>query len=168
MVFLLKVTHLIFFETYAQSKAPSPSSQSNAFIGDDWGSLDFTSSFIGEYKVNSTHLNFPKVSLTPTIEDDYSFVSQDHVNTTGYTIKGDPPPLEELQSRYGLGFNIASKYGYKGDGLGYSDQGVKVPLESKLHSFAVGLGYKASPLSVSPSFSNVPTSSSCEQSNSSS
>lgn len=146
----------------------STPSQSNAFLTDDWGSLDFTSSFIGEYKVNPIRLNFPKVSFTPAIKDDYSFVSQDHVNTIGYTIKGDPPPLEELQSCYDPGFNIASNYGYKGNGLGRMGQGVKVPLESKLHSFIVGLGYKASPLSKSPSFSNVPmSSSSCEQSNSS-
>lgn len=85
------------------------------------------------------------------------------MNTIGYTIKGDPPSLEELQSRYGPGLNIASKYGYKGDGLGRMGQGVKVPLESKLHSFTVGLGYKASSSSSSPSFSNVPMSySSCE------
>lgn len=95
-------------------------------------------------------------------------MSWDHVNTIGYTIKGDHASLEELQSHYGPRFNISSKYGYKGDGLRCMGQGVKVPLESKLHSFSMGLGYKASLLSSSPSFSNVPmSSSSCEKSNSS-
>lgn len=83
------------------------SSKVNACLGDDWGSLDFTDSHVGEYKVDPIHLKLPKTSFTPATKDDYSSILQDHVNTIGYTIKGDPPPLKELQLHYDPGFNIA-------------------------------------------------------------
>lgn len=40
---------------------PSTSSfESNACHGDDWGSLNFTKSYIGEYKVDPIHLDLLK------------------------------------------------------------------------------------------------------------
>lgn len=89
------------------------------------------------------------------------------MNTIDYTINGDLSPLEELQSCYGLGFNIIFKHGYKENDPGCMGQVIKFPLEPKLHSFMVDLGYKASPLSsCPPTLSKVSmSSSSCEQSN---
>lgn len=74
---------------------PSTSSQKNARVGDDWGSLDFTESFVGEHKVNPIYSDLPITSSTPAIKDDYSSVSQDNVSNSCNVLNVRPPPFEE-------------------------------------------------------------------------
>lgn len=71
------------------------SSQKNACLGDDWGSLDFIDSFSGEHKVNPIHLSLSITSSIPAIKDDYSFISWDNVSNSCNILNVDPPLFEE-------------------------------------------------------------------------
>lgn len=124
------------------SPAKSPSlSKVNVCLGDDWVSLDFSDSDVGEYKVDPIHLRFPKISFTTTMKDDYASIKPGdayHVDHLFYT---KPPSFKELQNIYGLGYKLVSQLGYDGKGCGPNEKGIWIPLEPKPRHHNTGLGY---------------------------
>lgn len=69
-------------EEQPKAKIPksSPSSSNfelNAYLGDDWGSLDFSEFFIGEYKVNLVHLQLLIILNTSIKEIDHTLIEKE-------------------------------------------------------------------------------------------
>ncbi|GLJ11025.1 hypothetical protein SUGI_0140700 [Cryptomeria japonica] len=123
-------------------------------IDDDWGSLDFNPTFVGEYKVPSRELKVEKKeeaknqsTLPEPMSNNFVAASQTSSPHTSNSEEFDSlsyeklPSLSEMDDRYGHGFRIFAKHGYHGNGCGTHEQGIKVPLENNLHNYAFGLGY---------------------------
>lgn len=114
----------------SSSKSPSPS-KVNTCLGDFWGSLDFTNSRVGEYKVDLVHMKFPNIPFTSATKDDYASIKlRDayHVDHLFYT---KPPSFKELHDIYGPGYKILSQLSYDGKGCGPNEQGILIPLEAE-------------------------------------
>lgn len=119
--------------TESSSNESLSPSKVNACSSDDWGSLDFTDSHVGQYQVYPIHLRFRKISLISATKDDYVSIKPSdtyHVDNIFYT---KPPTFKDLHDIYGPRYNLASKIGYDGKGYGPNEQGIQIPLELGPH-----------------------------------
>ncbi|GLJ23982.1 hypothetical protein SUGI_0456270 [Cryptomeria japonica] len=134
-------------------------------VEDDWGSLDFNPTFVGEYKIPSRELKVEKKeeaenhkvekkeetknqsTLPEAMSNNFVAASQtssshiynyEEFDSLSYE---KPPSFPEMADRYGRGFHIFAKHGYHGKGCGANEQGIRVPLETNFHNYAFGLGY---------------------------
>ncbi|GLJ36816.1 hypothetical protein SUGI_0742690 [Cryptomeria japonica] len=139
---------------YTHKKAFDPE---KVLAEDDWGSLDFNPTFVGEYRVPPRELKVKKKEetrdqsvLPEPMSNNFVAASQTSSPHTSNSEEFDslsyekPPFLSEMANRYGCGFHILAKSGYSGNGCGANEQGIKVPLEHNMHEYSFGLGYNLS------------------------
>lgn len=128
-------------------------SSSTSLLEDNWGSLDLTPTFIGEYQFSDLSFMQPqtkndKESTTTPLFDDLSnkFVatianeSLDTIKPNFYVIVIYEASLTlfDMASRYGPSYHLLTKYGFNGNRYRKIEQGIQVPLEKEAHEHFYG------------------------------
>lgn len=126
----------------SSSESLSPS-KVNACSCNDWVSLDFTDSYVGEYKVDLVNLIFPKISFTLATKDDYASIKLGDTYHVDHLFYIELLTFKELHDIYRLGYNIVSKLGYAGKGWGPNEQVIWIPLDLEPHHHNTRLGYQS-------------------------
>ena len=124
---------------------------------DDWGTLDFNPTFIGEYKVFNLEFmmkqsefekevfipsplskelksNFMAASVNEMIE----MIKLDFSDIVMYAAPWTP---SEMDDWYGSGYLLLKKLGFNGQGCGKYEQGIQVPLDNEIYDHTYGLGF---------------------------
>lgn len=123
---------------------------------DDWGSLYFNPTFVGEYRIPSRDPKSKKKEdkdeseKQPTFSKPLSnnFVATSNSKSSPISTSIDfniqtlekTPSLTKMDNLCGPGFHILVKSGYNENGCGAQEQGIKVPRENNCHETTFGLG----------------------------
>lgn len=94
-------------------------------LEDNWGSLNFTPTFKGEYKITTTTSykgkEIAKISIQSIVDSSKAFESTtSSKEDTTYTSTYDkidhekPPSLREMEALYGKGYQLLKQFSYNG------------------------------------------------------